>query len=68
MAEYNAMTKEYELMKLETSAIQSRSLELHEAVSMQESKIIQMEQHIQVLEAENNELRQGRIIDASTSR
>ncbi len=66
MAEYNAMTKEYNILKMESTTIQSKKSEMFEHMISQETKIEQLQQTIQVLEAENNELRQSRIIDAST--
>ncbi len=66
MAEYNAMTKEYNILKMESTTIQSKNSEMFEHMISQETKIEQLQQTIQVLEAENNELRQSRIIDAST--
>uniref|UniRef100_A0A5K3F158 HALZ domain-containing protein n=1 Tax=Mesocestoides corti TaxID=53468 RepID=A0A5K3F158_MESCO len=66
MSEYNAMTKEYDIMKVETTTLQSKSNEMYQHILSQDTKIEQLEQSIQVLEAENNELRQSRIIDAST--
>ena len=53
-------------MKTETTALQQRNKDMYEHIQNQESRIEQMEQNIQVLEAENNELRRSRIIDAST--
>ncbi|KAM3173612.1 hypothetical protein ACTXT7_012174 [Hymenolepis weldensis] len=66
MAEYNAMTKEYEIMKSETTVLQQKNTEMYELMMKQEKQIEQLEQSVQVLEAENNELRRSRIIDAST--
>ncbi|VUZ54171.1 unnamed protein product [Hymenolepis diminuta] len=66
MAEYNAMTKEYEIMKSETTVLQQKNTEMYELMVKQEKQIEQLEQSVQVLEAENNELRRSRIIDAST--
>ena len=66
MSEFNAMTKEYEILKTETTTLQQRNKEMYEHIHTQEIRIEQLEQSIQVLEAENNELRRSRIIDAST--
>lgn len=66
MSEFNAMTKEYEIMRTETTSIQQKNSEMYEHMLVQEKQIEQLEQSIQVLEAENNELRRSRIIDAST--
>lgn len=66
MAEYNAMTKEYEIMKSETTVLQQKNTEMYEIMVKQEKQTEQLEQRVQVLEAENNELRRSRIIDAST--
>lgn len=66
MSEYNAMTKEYEILKTETTSLQQRNSEMYDHIVNQDSRIDQLEQNVQVLEAENNELRRSRIIDAST--
>ncbi|KAM7535913.1 hypothetical protein Aperf_G00000101797 [Anoplocephala perfoliata] len=66
MSEYNAMTKEYEIMRTESTSIQQKNTEMYERMTVQSKQIEQLEQSIQVLEAENNELRRSRIIDAST--
>lgn len=66
MAEYNAMTKDYEIIKSETSILQQRNTEMYELMVKQEKQMEKLEQNVQVLEAENNELRRSRIIDAST--
>lgn len=66
MSEFNAMTKEYEIMKSETTILQQRNTEMYELMVKQEKQIEQLEQSVQVLEVENNELRRSRIIDAST--
>ncbi|KAL5108406.1 hypothetical protein TcWFU_000865 [Taenia crassiceps] len=66
MSEYNAMTKEYDILKTETTSLQQRNNEMYDHIVNQDTRIDQLEQNIQVLEAENNELRRSRIIDAST--
>lgn len=68
MAEYNAMTKEYNIMRMELTTIQSKNTEIYEHMVTQETRIEHLEQNIQILEAENNEYRQSRIVDASTKR
>nr|CDS21736.1 expressed conserved protein [Echinococcus granulosus] len=66
MAEYNAMTKEYDILKTEATTLQQKKNEMYDYMVNQETRIEQLERNIQVLEAENNELRRSRIIDAST--
>ncbi|KAL7061329.1 hypothetical protein AAHC03_09797 [Spirometra sp. Aus1] len=66
MSEYNAMEKEYELMKTASTSIQKKNEMLQQQVSMQEESLYQLERSVQLLETENNELRRSRIIDANT--
>nr|CAD38264.1 hypothetical protein [Taenia solium]CAD53347.1 hypothetical protein [Taenia solium] len=66
MSEFNAMTKEYDILKTEATSLQQRNTEMYDHIVNQDTRIDQLEQSIQVLEAENNELRRSRIIDAST--
>uniref|UniRef100_A0A0R3WXF7 HOOK domain-containing protein n=1 Tax=Hydatigena taeniaeformis TaxID=6205 RepID=A0A0R3WXF7_HYDTA len=66
MSEFNAMTKEYEILKTEATTLQEKNNEMYDHIVDQDTRIDQLEQNVQVLEAENNELRRSRIIDAST--
>ncbi|VDN23620.1 unnamed protein product [Dibothriocephalus latus] len=66
MSEYNAMEKEYELIKTASTSIQKKNETLTQQVSVQEESIYQLEKTVQLLETENNELRRSRIIDADT--